>query len=248
MTAEQVIRALVVKQLGSFSYEQLAFHLTDSQTYRTFCRFGALDGTLRAQLEHYLELTRRVAEQTERRGFLGESVPAAEKIVSIFEPHVDIIRKGSRDTVFGHKVYLTVGESLILDVVVRSGNPADATTVGTMIDRHAARWGVPPKQAVFDGGFTSQANLEELKAAGVEDVVFTRARRIAVDEMAKSAWVYRQLRRFRAGIEGVIGYLKMAYGLCRVTWRGLARFRTYVWASVVSANLMTLARHRMAAA
>ena len=133
MTAEQVIRAIIVKQLGSFSYEQLAFHLTDSQTYRTFCRFGALDGTLRAQLEHYLELTRRVAEQTERRGFLGESVPAAEKIVSIFEPHVDIIRKGSRDTVFGHKVYLTVGESLILDVVVSSGNPADATMVGKLV-------------------------------------------------------------------------------------------------------------------
>ena len=65
--------------------------------------------------------------------------------------------------------------------------------------------------------------------------------------MAKSTWVYRNLKRFRAGIEGVIGYLKMAYGLRRCTWRGFAGFKTYVWASVVSANLMTLARHRMAA-
>src|SRR5687767_5621467 len=42
MSAEQVLRALVVKQLNGFSYRQLAFHLADSMSYRIFCglRFG----------------------------------------------------------------------------------------------------------------------------------------------------------------------------------------------------------------
>lgn len=48
------------------------------------------------QLRHYLDLTERVISQTERRLLHGESVPATEKIVSIFEPHADVIRKNNR--------------------------------------------------------------------------------------------------------------------------------------------------------
>ena len=40
MTAEQVLRVFVVKQMNGFSYEELAFHLADSRTYRSFCRLG----------------------------------------------------------------------------------------------------------------------------------------------------------------------------------------------------------------
>ena len=40
MTAEQVLRAAVIKQTEGFSYEELAFHLVDSHTYRRFCRIG----------------------------------------------------------------------------------------------------------------------------------------------------------------------------------------------------------------
>src|SRR4051812_26127586 len=42
MSGEQVLRVMLVKQLGSFSYEELAFHLVDSASYRTFCRIGSM--------------------------------------------------------------------------------------------------------------------------------------------------------------------------------------------------------------
>src|SRR6266566_3792422 len=42
LNGEQVLRLLVVRQLTGWSYEELAFHLVDSQTYRTFCRINAL--------------------------------------------------------------------------------------------------------------------------------------------------------------------------------------------------------------
>jgi IS5 family transposase len=64
--------------------------------------------------------------------------------------------------------------------------------------------------------------------------------------MVKSTWVYRKLRDFRAGIEGMISFLKRAFGLDRCTWRGELSFQSYVWSGVLTANLLTLARHSLA--
>ena len=80
------------------------------------------------QARSYLALIERVVQQTERRVFDGETVPAAQKVVSLFESHADIIVKGGRQTHYGHKINLSTGRSaLVLDVVVEDGNPADST-------------------------------------------------------------------------------------------------------------------------
>jgi len=62
-------------------------------------------------LVHHLDLMGRVIQQTQRRVILGQKVPATEKIVSIFEEQTDIIEKGARENLFGHKLYLSVGKS-----------------------------------------------------------------------------------------------------------------------------------------
>src|SRR5438874_1067909 len=78
----------------------------------------------RSQLRHYLPLIERVIDQAERRVLAGEAVPAGEKLVSLFEPHADIIVKGGRDVQYGHKINLATGRSgLILDAVVEAGMP-----------------------------------------------------------------------------------------------------------------------------
>ncbi len=66
--------------------------------------------------------------------------------------------------------------------------------------------------------------------------------RLKVEEMAKSDWVYRKLRNFRAGIEAGISYLKRCFGLRRCNWKGLEHFKAYVWSAVVTHNMVTLAR------
>ncbi len=199
---------------------------------------------LAARLTHYLDLTERVISQTERRVLQGESVPAAEKVVSIFEPHADVIQKDNRDTYYGHKVTLTGGASgLILDWVVEEGNPADSTLLVRMLERQKTLYGRVPEQAAMDGGFASRENLKRAKAMGVEDVAFAKKRGFDVLDMVRSTWVYQRLRNFRAGIEGIISFLKRIFGLGRCTWRGAASFRSYVGASIVSANLLLLARH-----
>ena len=383
MSGDQVLRVLLLKQMNGFSYRELEFHLADSVTYRSFCRFGALEPTptratlaenlkkvrastleaigamvlryaaergvergrkirvdstvvetnvhaptdssllwdgvrvltrllgradehfgfrlytdhtrrakrrslaiqhtgskakrtaayrdllkvagksvgyaqraikhlegntgaqrLAEELAHFTQLLEQVIDQTRRRVLEGERVPASEKLVSLFEPHTDIIVKDRRDTLYGHKVFVTAGASgLILDCVVEAGNPADSTMALPMLERQTALYGRPPRQAAMDGGFASKENLKDAKALGVEDMCFQKKRGLKVSEMTRSSWVYKRLRDFRAGIEGLISFLKRAFGLDRCTWRGAESFATYVQASVLTANLLTLARH-----
>ncbi len=103
----------------------------------------------------------------------GEKLPPAEKIVSIFEPHTDIIVKDNRDTFFGHKICLTGGgTNLILDCLIVEGNPADSTLPQTMLDRQRQIYGRYPLKAALDGGFASKDNLQNAKTSGVKDVCF----------------------------------------------------------------------------
>ena len=192
---------------------------------------------------HYLPLIKQVIDQTRRRVFQGESVPADEKIFSLFEPHSDIIIKGNRDIQYGHKLNLSSGKSgLILDVVVEQGNPADTERFLPMLQRHIKQYGCAPKQVAVDGGYASTDNLDRAKTAGIKDVAFHKKRGLCIEEMVKSTWVYRQLRNFRAGIEAGISCLKRAYGLTRCSWKGLVHFKSFVWSSVVAHNLALLAR------
>jgi IS5 family transposase len=198
-------------------------------------------------LQRYVDLTERVIDQTERRVIKGEKVPAAQKVVSIFEEHTDIIVKDRRDTFYGHKICLTGGRSnLILDCRIVEGNPADVTLAGEMLDRQQEIYGRYPLKVALDGGFASKANLEAAKDKGIKDVCFAKKRGLEEQEMCRSPYVYKQLRRFRAGIEAGISFLKRSFGLDRCTWKGWQSFKSYVWASIVSANLLTIARKQLA--
>jgi transposase, IS5 family len=195
-----------------------------------------------AKVDHYRPLIERIIAQSERRVLAGEPVPASDKLVSLFEPHADIIRKG-REVAYGHKLNLTTGRSgLILDLVIEAGNPADSERLLPMLERHIAFYGQPPRQAAADGSYASRDNLRQAKARGVCDMAFHKKGGLRIEDMVRSRWVYRKLRNFRAGIEADISCLKRAYGLARCTWRGLGRFRAYVWSSVVAYNLALLAR------
>jgi IS5 family transposase len=207
--------------------------LTDSMAYEAW----------QSQWFHYRPLILKVIDQTERRVFGQEKVPASDKIISVFEEHSDIIVKGARDVQYGHKINLSTGRSgLVLDVVIEVGNPADVERFLPMLDRHIKLYGKPPRQMAADGGYASIENLHAAKARQVKDVAFHKKRGLTVDEMARSLWVYRKLRNFRAGIEAGISCLKRAYGLGRCTWKGLPHFKAYVWSSVVAHNLALFSR------
>jgi IS5 family transposase len=204
---------------------------------------------LAKKLARALDLLKRVIDQTQRRVLRGEKIPAWEKIVSLFETHTDIIVKSNRDTHYGHKVFLTGGRSnLILDCVIERGNPSDADRFGHILIRHKDQYGQMPRQTAADGGFASKDNLAFAKSNRVKDVVFSKKRGLSVIDMAKSNWVYRRLKNFRAGIEANISTLKRSFGLTRCSWSGWKGFKQYVWSCIVAYNLQVLARIKLAQA
>ncbi|MBP9709366.1 MAG: ISNCY family transposase [Oligoflexales bacterium] len=226
--------------------------------YRTLVRYGSMllkmlpevKGWLEAAgskrvrvVENLIDLMPAILDQTRRRVLKGETVESYEKVVSIFEPHTDIIIKGSRDIEYGHKVFLTAGASgLVTHCQLVQGNPSDSEFFTELLEKQITLYGKAPRQLAADGGFASEDNVDDAKEMGVKDVCFSKAPGIAREEMVKSAWVYQKLRNFRAGIEGIISVLKRGFGLERVTWKGVSGFASYVHSGVVAYNLTLLSR------
>lgn len=228
-------------------YAQKAISLLDDPALTSLSMFDSAQNAKESLIAVVL-LSEKVIDQATRRVINGESVPAYEKIVSIFEPHTDIIIKDRRDVFYGHKICLSGGASnLITDCIILDGNPADTDLTGQMLDRHKEIYGHYPLKTALDGGFASKDNLGAAKEKGVKDVCFAKKRGLKEEDMCRSTWVYKHLRRFRAGIESGISWLKRSFGLSRCTWKTHRSFKSYVWASIVSANLLTLARSEILA-
>jgi IS5 family transposase len=248
---KQKIREKAYKDLLNVSARVLGYALDALSVLKPFesddVREWVRARVLTEKLEQTVLNLKRVMDQTERRVMRGEKVPASEKVTSFFECHTDIIVKGSRDTQFGHKVFLTGGDSgVIIDCVVVRGNPADSQMFQPMIQRQKALYGKMPRQTAADGGFASEDNLKWAKKEKIKDVMFAKRRGLSVLEMVKSNWVYKKLRNFRAGIEANISRLKRSFGFDRCNWTGWAGFRQYIWSAIVSYNLSVLARLKMA--
>ena len=196
-----------------------------------------------AQATHYIPLIERIIDQAERRAVKGKNVPAAEKVVSLFEAHTDIIVKDKRQVQYGHKINFSSGKhGMILDTVIETGNPADSSRLLPMIKRLEEVYGKLPNQVAADAGYASKTNIDAAKELGVKAVGLPKKRGMTVEVMTGSEWIYKKLKRFRAGIEGNISNLKRSFGLDRCTWKGLAHFRAYVMSSVLAYNLQKFAR------
>lgn len=194
------------------------------------------------ELSGYLESLETIINQTERRVLKGEKVEAKDKLVSIFETHSDILTKGKRKVVFGHKILLSGGESnLILDCMIERGNWSDAEIFGKAIDRLKERYDVHPEEIATDGGFASKDNYDYAVGEGIKKVLFTKKCSAKIVELVKTSRAYKRLKKFRAGIEGCISAAKRSYGLSRCTWKGWRSFQGYVWLGVIAFNLSIMA-------
>lgn len=219
-----------------------AFHCQDLQT---LLQIQLCEGELRT----YIPRAKKVIMQAYRRVVKGEQVPANEKLVSIFEEHSDIIVKGFRDVVFGHKVSITTGKScLILKLNVLEGNPKDSTLVPRMLADHCATFDQAPQRAAFDGCFASIANRDLLKQAGTQEITFSKNLGMALDSLVSSPKVNRMLLRFRAGVEGCISFLKRIFSFRRVLDRSKETFKATLQLGAAACNLTLLARYNVARA
>ena len=185
----------------------------------------------------------KVIYQAEKRVIKGQNVPVHKKIVSIFEPHTDIIVKDRRETQFGHKIFLTTGKScMVLHCDIPRGNPNDSEMFLPTLDSLKESYDMLPRKVSSDGGFASKENVTESKVMGVKDVCFPKLCNMKITDMVKSSWVYKNLLDWRAGVEAVISFLKRCFGLSRATWSGFDGYKQYVRSGIASYNLVVLAR------
>ncbi|MEJ2755558.1 MAG: ISNCY family transposase [Gammaproteobacteria bacterium] len=197
-------------------------------------------------VRHYKALLCKVIDQTQRRVFDGESVPATEKIVSIFEEHTNIIIKGERDIHFGHKVNMsTISGGFVTHLTIEDGNPNDSSLYLPVLAYHQNHFGCVPNDVVADGCYASQENSFEARRIGVKRTVFSKPVGLSLHQMGVKKKTFKCLKNFRAGIEGNISELKRRFGLSKSTWKKLEGFKAFVWSSVLMYNLTHMARVQM---
>lgn len=195
------------------------------------------------KVAHYRHLTIKVIDQTMRRVVNEESVPSSEKIVSLFEAHSDIIIKGFRDVQYGHKINLSSDRNgFITYLSIEKGNPSDRERFLPIVKAHQHTFGRLPRSVVCDGGYASKDNVSAGRALGIQHVVFHKRVGISYQAMGVKRKTFERLRNFRAGIEGNISELKRAFGVDKATWKGSDGFDAFVWSSVITYNLVRLAR------
>jgi IS5 family transposase len=209
---------------------------------------GAQAGQALAEsLSHYILLVQRVIDQAYQRVVLGKKVPAAEKLVSLFEPHTAIIRRGKpapRETEFGRKVWLDEVEGgIISDYRILAGNPPDDQQFAASLCNHQKLFPHPPDTVSTDRGVYAPANEQAARAAGVNRVCMPQPGQRTPERIAheQQAW-FRLARRFQAGIEGRISVIKRARQLDRCLDKGEAGFEKWVgWGCIVN-NLVAIAQ------
>ncbi|MDQ3499115.1 MAG: ISNCY family transposase [Actinomycetota bacterium] len=203
-------------------------------------------GGLADELERFEGLVERVVDQTKRRVLKGESVKAAEKLVSLFEPHTSIIRRGKagKETEYGHKVWLEETEGgIISGYRVLEGNPADQDQLLPALEHHEQRFGKPPRLVAADRGVYSPENERECQERGINRVCLPKPGKKSEQrqEHERQGW-FRRGMRDRAGVEGRISVMKRRGYLGKCRDKGESGFGRWVGWGVLSANLSTIAR------
>ena len=197
-----------------------------------------------SQLEHFLPLTEKVIRQTKDRVVLGKE--AVEKVLSLFEPHTEVIRKGKahKPNEFGRLVRIDEAENgIVSGYEVLVGNPADTTSFLPALEQHQAVFGRVPEMAVGDRGFFSARNEREAEEMGVKKVALPARGRLSQKrkEREKQRW-FRRALRWRAGSESTISTLKHPFSMWRARYKGDRGFQRYVGWSVITKNLFSIAR------
>lgn len=201
---------------------------------------------LATTLQIYIPRVEQVIDQTQRRIFQGEQVPADEKIVSLFEPHTDIIKRGkeSQPVEYGHKVWLNeVDGGIVSHYRVLKGNPDDSQQWEPGLRAHGRTFGQPPYQASGDRGVYSEPNEQMAKARGVKRVILPQPgyRSQTRQRHERSHWFVQGLR-WHAGVEGRISVLKRAHGLRRCLDHGWHGFQRWVGWGIIAGNLAVMGR------
>lgn len=197
-------------------------------------------------LAHYLPLVERIIDQADRRVLQGETVPADEKLYSLFEEHTELLKRGKagKPIEFGHKILIAqTGEKFIHHYKVMPRRIEDKDLLAPAVEAHKELFGRYPDLLSTDKGF-----YESMKQiAGLEEkigvvCIAKKGRRNPEEYARETTEAFIDGQRFRAGSEGSISVLKRAFKLGRCFFKGFKNYAASVGLAVLCHNLVLLTR------
>jgi len=205
----------------------------------------------RKQLEQMVPRVQQVLRQTRERVLRGNT-KAEGKLLSIFEVHSEVIRKGKahKPNEFGKLVLIQEAEAQIVTrYQVCDQRPADSTLLIGCLEQHLEQFGRAPQRVAADPGFFSAANESTAVQMGVGRVSIpshdtkSPARKLR----QKQRW-FKELQKWRTGCEGRISVLKRRHGLQRSLYKGPDGIRRWVGLGVIADNVIHIGNHLAAQA
>jgi len=202
-----------------------------------------------AYLERMIPLVQQVMLQTPERIFKGNT-HAAGKLVSLFEPHTEVIRKGkaAKPTEFGKMVKIQEAEAqIVTHYEVYDERPSDSDLLLPAIGVHEQLLGRKPYLVTADAAFFSQRNEAAAHARGIKRVAIPNRSTHSAQRkrLQKKRW-FRNAQKWRTGCEGRISLLKRRHGLSRCRYKGLPGIKRWVGFGVIADNLINIG-HALAA-
>jgi IS5 family transposase len=203
----------------------------------------------KSQLDEMIPRVQQVLRQTRQRVLHGNT-RAEGKLVSVFEPETEVIRKGKakKPNEFGKLVKIQEAENqLITSYEVLEKRPADSTLLIPSLQQHIEQFGRAPDALAADPGFFSAANEAAAEKLGVKRVSIPsngtpgKQRK----EKQKKRW-FKKLQKWRTGCEGRISVLKRRHGLQRSRYKGLGGMKRWVGFGVIADNLIHIGDHMAA--
>jgi len=200
---------------------------------------------LRQEIDAMVPRVKQVMKQTRARILRGDT-RSDGKLVSLFEPATEIIRKGKagKPTEFGKMVKLQEAENqIVIDYEVYAQRPNDADLLIAAVETHQAKLGRTPRLVAADAAFYSAKNEAAAIAKGVKRVCIpNRSTKSAERKREQKKRWFRSGQKWRTGCEGRISVIKRRHGLNRSRYKGDAGMQRWVGLGVIADNLINIGR------
>jgi len=230
------------KRLALFHKQLILFTKVINQTSNAIKKKSTsiIARDIQEELAKLLVVMEQVYDMTYRKEIAGEKVANEDKIFSIYEQHTDIIVKGQRETLFGHKVNLAAGKSnLILECQVLKGNPSDKSLFQPTIDHVIQNYGIIPRDSTTDGGYASLVNLEYAQKSGITNIVFNKVVG-SMQNIVSSLNMETRLKKWRSTMEAIISNVKRGFNMFTCNWKGWVHFQAKILWSVLAYNFRVM--------
>lgn len=204
----------------------------------------ALDG-LRQQIDGMVPLVKQVMKQARARIFRGNT-RSEGKLLSLFEPSTEIIRKGkaAKPNEFGKMIKVQEAENqMVIDYEVYGRRPNDSDLLIAAIETHQTLLGRVPHLVAADAAFHSSRNDAAAKAMGVKRVCIpNRSTKSAERKREQKKRWFKKGQKWRTGCEGRISIVKRRHGLDRCYYKGFDGMQRWVGLGIIADNVINIGR------